>query len=292
MIIVKLMGGLGNQMFQYAFGRYLAHIHQAELKLDLSFLSDRTPRKGHQVFRNYDLDIFNVKENFATPKEVFHLSKRFRIPFFDKVLNKILGVKKSYLREPHFHFSENMYNAPDNVYLEGYWQTEKYFAPVRSIIRSDFTYKNEWGAPVKELLAQINQANSVCVNVRRGDFVVNSFHGAYGIDYFQKAGEIIKNKIAHPTYFIFSDDMEWCEGNLKFAGPTVFVSHRFAGEKFRDYLRLMTACKHFIIPNSSFAWWAVWLNENPDKIVIAPEKWFNDSRVDTKDLAPPGWIRL
>jgi Glycosyl transferase family 11 len=292
MIIVKLMGGLGNQMFQYAFGRYLAEKHRAELKLDTRFLLDRTPRKGHRIFRNYDLDIFRVQENFATEQEVFHLSQRSKNPFLDKVLNKILGLKRSYLLEPHFHFSETAYNAPDNIYLAGYWQAEKYFAPVQTIIREDFTYKNEMSIPAKDLLAQIKSTNSVCVNVRRGDFVTNPFHGAFGVNYFQQADKIIRQKIADPAYFIFSDDIEWCKENLQFLAPSVFVTHRFAGEKFQDYLRLMSACNHFIIPNSSFAWWAVWLNEHRDKIVIAPEKWFNDPRYDTKDLAPSGWIRI
>ena len=168
MIITKLMGGLGNQMFQYAFGRYLAHRHHTDLKLDIQFLLDRTPRKGFQVFRNYDLDIFNVKGSFASKEEVFRLTRRFKSDLLDKVSNRVLGLKKTYLAEPHFHFSPSAFNAPDNVYISGYWQSEKYFAPIESTIRADFTYKNDMRLPSKEVLHQIRNANSVCVNVRRG----------------------------------------------------------------------------------------------------------------------------
>jgi hypothetical protein len=292
MIITKLMGGLGNQMFQYAFGRFLAHKHHTDLKLDIQFLQDRTPRKGFQVFRNYDLDIFNVKGSFASKEEVFRLSRRHRSDFIEKASNRAFGLKKSYLAEPHFHFSKKAFEAPDNVYIAGYWQSEKYFAPIEPTIRSDFTYKTDLCLPAKEVLREINNANSVCVNVRRGDFVVNKFHGSYGVDYFQKAQKILEEKISDPRYFIFSDDMDWCRENLGFLSPGVFVAHDYAGYKFQDYLRLMAACKHYIIPNSSFAWWAVWFNQNTDRVVIAPKIWFNDDRFDTSDLIPSHWIRI
>lgn len=292
MIIVKLSGGLGNQMFQYAYGRSLAQRIGTELKLDLSHFRIQPVNNKNHVFRNYDLDILNVQETFATEAEVFALSRRFKNGFLEKAWNKIFGKKKTYLLEPHFHFSPVAYNAPDNIYVDGYWQTEKYFSEIEGIIRTEFSFKNEMGATAKELFEKIKQTNSVCINVRRGDFVTNSFHGSYGVDYFQKANEIIDNKLSNYTYFIFSDEIEWCEENLKFDAPTVFVSHKLAGNKFQDYLRLMAACKNFIIPNSSFAWWAVWLNQNNDKIVIAPKEWFSDSSINTNDLVPSDWIRI
>jgi hypothetical protein len=292
MIIVKLAGGLGNQMFQYAFGRCLAHRQGFELKFDRSeFNIEQAGKKGH-VFREYDLGILNIQENFATKEEVFKLGKRFENDLLDRACNRIFGRKKSYLLEPHFHFSPTAYNAPDNVYLVGYWQTEKYFKAIEPLIRTEFTFKEEMSEKAKEMLGRINNSNSICLNVRRGDFVTNNFHGSHGAAYFGEADAVIKQKIADYTYYVFSDEIEWCEENLKFDNPTVFVSHEFAGKKFQDYIRLMAACKHFVIPNSSFAWWAVWLNQDKDKIVIAPKIWFTDSSFNTNDLIPAGWIRI
>jgi len=283
------MGGLGNQMFQYAFGKNFAHKTKNELKFDLSEFENA---ENTAVPRKYDLDIFNVKAEFATADEAFRLSKRTNNHFIDRILNRAIGFKKSFILEPHFHFSETVFDHPDNIYLHGYWQSEKYFAEIEPQIRQDFTFREEMTDKAKEMLEKINNANSVCVNVRRGDFVTNDFHGSMGTEYYQKAEAVIKAKTNGETYFVFSDDVEWCEANLKFDAPTVFVSHDYAGKKFQDYLRLMAACKNFIIPNSSFAWWAVWFNNNQERIVIAPKKWFGDPNFDTKDLIPPDWIRV
>lgn len=292
MIIVKLWGGMGNQMFQYAFGRCLAFKHATELKLDVSFFDNQKAGKNGHVFRNYDLDIYNIYAKPATENEIFSLSRWGKNELLNKGVNKILGYKKSFIAEPHFHFSAAVYNSPDNVYLSGYWQTEKYFAEIASLIRTDFTFKDEMNDKAKQLLNSIANTNSVCVNVRRGDFVTNNFHGSYGSDYFTKADAIIKENLSDRTYFVFSDEPDWCEQNLKFDGETVFVSHEFAGIKFQDYLRLMSSCNHFIIPNSSFAWWAVWFNMNKNKIVVAPKLWFNDPTLNTSDLTPSSWFRI
>jgi hypothetical protein len=128
--------------------------------------------------------------------------------------------------------------------------------------------------------------------VRRTDFLTNPLNGFYEVDYYRRAEELIREHVPHPSYFVFSDDMEWCESNLSFAGPTQFVSQDFGPLKFRDDLRLMSACKHFVVANSSFSWWAAWLNPDQTKMVIAPRAWFADQSLDTKDLIPESWIRI
>ena len=287
------MGGLGNQMFQYAFGSYLARKNGTELKFDLTFLLDRTPSKNeHFVFRDFDLSIFELDVAEATKKEIAALTSRTGIPFAEKVLNKLAGTKKSYIREEHFHVSEQYLELPDNVYLEGYWQSPAYFdqLPADELSRL-FTFKNPVSGAAASLMETIEADNSVCVNVRRGDFVHNPFHGSMDTSYFSSAEKLLNEKYPGLSYYVFSDDIEWCRENLQFTRPVRFISHEYAGEKFQDYLRLMSACKHFIIPNSSFAWWAVWLSSNPDKTVIAPANWFSDSAIDTSDLVPSNWIR-
>ena len=283
---------MGNQMFQYAFGRRLAHKHGSELKFDIGFFDEDGGGNPNHVVRNYDLDIFNVKGSPASEVEVSRLARRTDNVFLDRLLNKILGTKSSHVREPHFHFSEAAYNSPDNVFLDGYWQTEKYFADAEELIRSDFTFKEDLGQDARELLQDIEREESVCVNVRRGDFVTNPFHGALGLDYYRQGEEIINRETAASKYFVFSDEVEWCEENLKFDRPTVYVTHKYSGRKFQDYIRLMAACKHFLIPNSSFAWWAVWFNHNAGRVVIAPKQWFSDPTWDTKDLIPQNWTRI
>jgi hypothetical protein len=290
MIIVKLMGGLGNQMFQYAFGRHLQERHHTTLKFDTSEFELTTGGLGF-VPRKYDLDIFGIEVEVASAHEVSGFRDRVGSPVVDKLLNRILGRKKSYIFElPVFNFVEERYNAPDNTYFEGYWQSQKYFADVEEIIRQEFTFRDPLQPNSVELLAQIEASNSVCVNVRRGDFVTNERHGWYGTDYFARGEAIIAERTSDHCFYVFSDDIEWCVENLRFERPTTFVSHDYAGRKFQDYLRLMAACRHFIIPNSSFAWWAVWLNEDSEKIVVAPERWTNVSTLDTRDLYQPGWI--
>jgi len=293
MIIAKLMGGLGNQMFQYAFGKKLAVLNNTPLKLDTSFLLDRTPHKEFFVFRDYDLDIFNLQVEIANKREVALLTKRLPIKIPDKILNKFIGIKNSYIIEPHFHFSEKCNSAPDNSYLEGYWQSEKYFSSISEQLKNvDFTFKNPLSDKANLLAQQILNCNAVCVNIRRADFVITSFHGTCSPEYYKKGEDIICSTISNPQYFVFSDEIDWCRENIKFDGPVTYVGHEYAGIKFQDYLRLMALCKHFIIPNSSFAWWAVWLNDIADKIVIAPKKWFNDENWNPKDLIPNTWIQI
>ena len=293
MIIIKLMGGLGNQMFQYAFGKSLAIKNNIELKLDTSFLLDRTPHKKHFVFRDYDLSIFNVDAIFATEKEVKELTQRTSSPFVDRILNQSIGFKKSYIKDMGLVFNSTHLTIKDNAYLEGYWQSEKYFSEISLDLKQFFfTYRSLLETKAKTLINRINGVNAVCVNVRRGDFVINSFHGTMGVDYYMKAEKMLLEKYEGLEFFVFSDDIDWCKENLHFKSLTTFVGHEYAGHKFQDYLRLMSACKHFIIPNSSFAWWAVWLSTYSNKMIIAPKNWINNPPNSVDDLIPKDWIRI
>lgn len=285
------MGGMGNQMFQYAFGRCLAERYDTDLKMDLRFLHDRTPRPGF-VFRDYDLSIFNIKENFANENEIFYLKNRFSSQLIEKITNKILGRKSSYLLESNLNFDSNYFNTPDNSYLEGYFQSENYFKPIEKKIREEFSFKNPIQNHSVDILNQIQSTNSICVNIRRADFVTNDFHGTCGVNYYHQAEEIIESKIENPVYYIFSDDMDWCRENIYFKNEFHFVGHIHKGDKFQDYLRLMSACKDFIIPNSSFAWWAAYLSKNENKIVVAPKRWNSSTEFDTTSLTLPNWILI
>jgi hypothetical protein len=291
MIIVKLMGGLGNQMFQYAAGRRLALNHNTILKLDLSFLLNRTPRENF-TYRSYELGIFNIQAELASPSEI----NRF-VPTGKNMLNYLKRKLKlnKLVKESHFHFDEGGLSSPDNSYLDGYWQSEKYFKEIEDIIRSDFTLKAKATNLNQELAKEIGSYNSVSLHIRRGDYVsnpeTNNFHGSCSLGYYEKAIKKIADCIVEPHLFIFSDDPDWAKDNLIFEYPIKFVAHNGSEKSYED-LRLMSLCKHNIIANSSFSWWGAWLNRNPEKIVIAPEKWFNDSSINTDDLIPDSWLRI
>jgi hypothetical protein len=291
-----LAGGMGNQMFQYAAGRYLSEKHQTTLKLDLSFLLDRTPQKGY-VYRDYDLNLFNIQENFAHPNEVVSFGKHRRL---GRVLYMIRQKTNPnlplYVRESPYHFDPRFFLIPGHAYIEGFWQSEKYFKDIEHIIRKEFTFRDDLDERGHEMAKKIKEVNSVCVNIRRGDYVsipkTYLHHGVCDEDYFDRAVQMIADKISNPHFFVFSDDVEWCRDNLHFDYPSTVVTQDYAGKQFGQKLHLMTLCQHYIIPNSSFGWWAAWLNPNPDKIVIAPLQWYRNPRMDTSKLAPLQWIRI
>ena len=294
MIVVKLMGGLGNQMFQYAFGKNLAIKNNTHLKVDTAFLLDRTPREGF-VFRDFDLDIFTLKADTVAENEVeeFKRSK----PFFSRLLSGG-NSNTTIINEKVFHFDPSAVVMNKNSYASGYWQSEKYFQEIEAIIRKEFSFKTALNEFESELNSEILNTNSVCINFRRTDFVhvKNSAdtHGATELSYYENAIQLITSKVENVHFFIFSDDIEWCKLNVKTNFPTTFVGHEYKGEKFSSYFQLMINCKHFIIPNSTFAWWAAWLSQNENKIVIAPKRWFLDVNLQnaSMDIFPSSWIQL
>jgi hypothetical protein len=297
MVIVQLLGGMGNQMFQYALGRALAIANNTTLQVDTTILRDHSPGV-HAVNRNYDLDIFALKVNEAQPYDIWKYNRHsFSVP--GKIISKLYEIcfGSAIIREKGFRFDGSILSLKGDLYLAGLWQSPLYFQHVEDTIRNDFAIRLPLDAVARDLAQQIRNKPSVCLNVRRTDFLTvastSGTLGFIGIDYYKKASAILNEKFGGDLhYHIFSDDIEWCTQNMNFLGDNVtFVDHRFAGPKFSTYLELMRMCQHFIIPNSTFAWWAAWLSTRKDKTVVAPAKWFADARLDTSDLIPEGWIR-
>lgn len=292
MIIIKLLGGLGNQMFQYALGRALAVQHQDELFLDCSFFSE----KGSHTPREFELDIFDIKASIASDE---HL-KAF-IPeqptLLGRIMHRLRGTKpvsKSYHEHGH-QFHPEVFDLRGDMHLIGYWQTEHYFKQVENIIREDFTFKHPATGLNAELLQKINACNAVSLHIRRGDYVTNtsanSFHGLCGLDYYNAAVQWLMQHEQNMELFVFSDDIAWAKENLKYELPMTFIDHNTGKNSWED-MRLMSHCKHNIIANSSFSWWAAWLNPNKEKRVIAPKQWFADTTINTKDVIPTSWKKL
>ena len=291
MIVVRLQGGLGNQMFQYAAGRALAVRNGVPLKLDLTSLLDRTPRPG-LTFRDYDLDVFILDAAIATPSDLRsfgHFLKPGTLSFrAAKAWRKIFPRTG---QEQGYHFNPQFATFGPDAYLEGYWQSPKYFSEIESTIRKDFTFR-PMPPDVQALAEEISQPGSVCVHVRRGDYVGNKKHETVGLAYYAEAVQVLSRKASIRKIYVFSDDGAWCEQNLSFAFPVQFVRDEYRGHKASGHLYLMTCCTHFVIPNSTFSWWGAWLSIQPGKIVIAPQSWFPDPSIDTSDLIPPEWIRI
>jgi hypothetical protein len=296
MIIVRLSGGLGNQMFQYAAAKRLAAMHGAILKLDTTRLLKTAPV---DTPREYALGCFNISAAFASVVEGVlcdKLGNRHSSPLFQILVG--FGLHRTetglrYVRQQGTAFDRSILDLPDNVCLEGFWQSEKYFPGIRDILHKEFTLRNALEGEDLKLAERIQACNAVSLHVRRGDYLSNPHaarhHGTCGGDYYGRAVRYIGEKVPSPHLFIFSDDPAWTRANLKYDLPTTFVSSIDQTDDGRD-LTLMSMCRHHIIANSSFSWWGAWLGEYPGKTVIAPLRWFADPARDASDIIPEGWI--
>lgn len=287
MIIVRLIGGLGNQMFQYALGRHLALKNDANLKLDISDF------KNYKL-RNYELNPFNISADIISKLEMMCIEK-----FNNTFLSKLIGMdytlvkQKTSGKQKNLYYDESILKRRGNIYLVGSWQCEEYFKAIRDILVKDFGIKHEPDKRNKSMLEKIENSNSVCIHVRRGDYIsdkkTSKVHGTCSLEYYHNAVKIIEKKVRNPEFFVFSDDSQWIKANLKLRHPITYVNINNPEKGYED-LRLMSNCKHFIIANSSFSWWGAWLSNNPDKIICAPKKWFVS--VDEGDIVPKSWIRV
>ena len=296
MIITRLNGGLGNQMFQYAAGKRLAVKRQVGLKMDVIGLGENI---ANTTPRRYSLSVFSIAENFATKAEIDSMKERG--DSFFSLAKKKLGLKigsfegKTFIAEKHFQFDPEILSLGNDVYLQGYWQSEKYFSDIKDIIRKDFTVKILPTAINQKIINEIKIRNSASLHIRRGDYVsdkkTNQFHGICSLDYYAQGAKMIAEEKQDVHFFVFSDDINWAKENLKFNYPMTFVDINDDEHSYED-MRLMSLCKHDIIANSCFSWWGAWLNQNPERIVIAPKSWFTDPNIDTIDLIPEKWIRI
>jgi hypothetical protein len=289
MIIVKLGGGLGNQMFQYALGRRLARDGGDELALDASVFENDTK---HIDYRAFGLPHFNIQARIATPEEV----ERLRYPH-GKLARKVWNrIERHILRRQHIRFEPGVLKKTRDAYLEGYWQSPKYFDSVRPAIVADLSLAKPYSAGGLALAQEIGQArNSVSLHVRRGDYSRNAeglrIYGTYcDQSYYDRAlSEVLKRLPGPLSVFVFSDDIEWVKANLKLPAGARFVAHGEAPDYER--LMLMSLCKAHVICNSTFGWWGAWLDDKQGKVVVAPKVWIPGIDLPVDDIVPADWIR-
>jgi hypothetical protein len=278
------MGGLGNQMFQYAMGKRVSLDLGVKLTLDESHFSNHA---SGEAIREYELDCFRINAKRILKPTEEHTRKRglFLTP-------KPLNI----YTEGGPAFDPGALKQADNTLYVGYWQNEQYFNKIQSTIRHNFTFIKPLSKAKQTVAEQIQSTpGSIALQIRRGDYVTNAnsnkFHGLAPMEYYERAVEELVKKIKRPTFFVISDDDEWCKKNLKLGYPTIFVEH-VPGTGHED-MNLMSQCQHQIIANSSFGWRAAWHNKNPTTIIVAPKIWFQDKAANRQiQIVPKAWARL
>lgn len=288
MKIVKFHGGLGNQMFQYCFYERMM-LESNEVLADTSFFKKVKAHNGLEIER-----LFNIKLNKTDEKiERFLFSKNKFIKLKRSVLKKINRFK-IYTYFDTVYDESIIINSRRISFYEGYWQSEKYFKVIEEEIKKKFVFPEIVEGKNLKILKNIQEENSVSIHVRRGDYVGHpQLDGLAPIEYYKNAIEYLKKKIENPKFFIFSNDLSWCKENLPLKENEYEVVEGNTGDNSYIDMQLMSLCKHNIIPNSSFSWWGAWLNKNPQKIVIAPERWFTlESNFLYEDIVPESWIKL
>lgn len=268
MIIVKLLGGLGNQMFQYACGRRLAHIHNTRLVLDSSGYA-------HHPFRTYDLHCFALEAEIAACPDARNML---------------------HIRERSMNFDAAILKLPDNIFLcHGYWQSERYFSDARDVIRQDFSLDLKPNDENASMAEKIANSQAISIHVRRGDYitdpVANLCLGVLECDYYRNSLEYLAQHTGTPTLFVFSDDQDWVKENLRFDYETHYIDINDDANSYED-LRLMSLCQHHVIANSAFSWWGAWLGLNPGKKVCVPARWFRMNKRATADIVPDHWTKI
>lgn len=294
MIITRIGGGLGNQMFQYATARALSLRNKTNLKLDMYDIIDKSPGHYH-VNRDFDLGLLMAPIDFASLADLGRAVEKPRslVTRLGLRYQKELLRRNSYFEVEHLFTPELLEVKIKSAYLIGSWQDERYFKDYRDVIVEDFAMR---GTYQSEYLEPIMSSEAVCLNVRRTDFVEIQAERDFRIEcdeqYFRQAVDVILEKHKEIQIFGFSDDVKWCEENLKLQEKVIWVPHTEAGVKFGRYFWLMRQCKHFIIPNSTFAWWAAWLAESREKIVVAPKHWYHDPSRQLEGLLPEDWVLI
>ena len=292
MIISQILGGLGNQMFQYAAGRALS------LAVEQTFLLDLRGFTNYALHNGFELDrVFAAPVKVATADDVRNMLGWRSPALVRKVLKRIQSPFLHGPRlaiEPHFNYWSGLRTGGTKRYLMGYWQSEMYFKDYSETLRSDFNFTIPLDETNRNIAQRIQHSNAVSLHVRRGDYITHTPNAKIlstcSLDYYNQAIDYISKRVDSPHFFLFSDDMEWVKASLDIPFEKTYIEHNRGADSYRD-MQLMHMCRHHVIANSSFSWWGAWLNPYPDKLVVAPKTWFSDGKVDD-DLIPRGWIRL
>lgn len=281
---VRISGGLGNQMFQYAAGRTLAIRHDSRLKLDTSFYG----RKRHRRFELGELPIVAEFDPVKISNRFISTGRRFR----DKLLRDKRRSSRKVYSESQFHYDQVFAALPSGTILDGYFQSERYFREQADTIVDELTPRKPNDARATSLAGRIAGCEATALHVRRGDYVTSAkasqIYCTCDMDYYRDALELIPGD---DPVFVFSDDIAWAKENLPQVKPLVFPEPAADSSALTD-LWLMTHATHHIIANSTFSWWGAYLAGSQKGVTVAPKRWFTDETINDNDLMPANWIRI
>lgn len=283
MIVSEIMGGLGNQMFQYACGRALAEKNHTSLELDISWFLDAS--------RQYDLRRFHIQEYICHNENILKLKDSGRLyRIKNRLLNNLKIVDEKKVEKEGYKFPSGI-----NLYLRGYWQSEEYFSKIADALRKEFVLKDDLSEnSIRWEQKILETPNSVSVHIRRGDYITSKInrkiYRAIPIEYYYQCLSVLKEKYGNITVFVFSNDIPWVKENLKLDVSMYYVEGNDEEHGYED-MHLMSLCHHNIIANSTFSWWGGWLNRHVDKMVFSPLKWFNIDSYENENLLPNEWIK-
>lgn len=294
MKIVKIYGGLGNQMFQCAFIEALKRKHpQEKIKMDVSWFSFSNLREPEV------LKIFSLPADFASFEEISKLGRKFRNHFLDRVCNKFLPPKKTEIVEPlDDRFNQDYLDRTGNVYYKGYWQNYRYFESFRDeIVKHIFVFPDFMPDDLKnkDAVERMCSHNSVAVHVRRGDYLKYKMYcGICDEEYYRKCLRYIQEHVESPHFYIFSNDIPWCKEfflSLLQENQLTYIDWNIGSNSFRD-MHLMSECRHMILANSSFSWWAAYLTKKEcrEQIILSPKRWINGPQA--QQIHYPTWIKI
>ncbi len=289
-IKLKLYGGLGNQMFQYAAAKAVALRTNADLFYDTEYFFH--PEKFGSQW-SYQLNLLNTKIK-PISRKLTDPAFYFIYRIFRKIDSRKIRFSKFFFEKIHC-FDLRIQDVDDDVWLDGYFQSEKYFKNIREQILIDFSPRNPIDELNQKISIQMKSENSISLHVRRGDYISNQAaaltHGTCNKEYYDKAISHFESQIQKPVFFVFSDDLNWAQKNIKTQSEVRFIGHNQGSQSYLD-MYLMSCCKHHIIANSSFSWWGAWLNPSTKKTVIAPARWYLDPKIETKDIYPEEWLKF
>ena len=282
MVVVKLKGGLGNQLFQYAFARAMAIHYSTNSYLDISdYLYD-----NHRVKRSFDLNLFDIKS------EVIRSIADLKVNFLQSLFRQ--EAKLNFFKEKTILYDNQVYDLKLPIHFDGYWQSFKYFDFMKADLQKELVLVSKNTKLQDSYFFRLKLFPSVAVHIRRGDYVTDEFtnqiHGVCSLEYYLNSIEYFKTKIPNVQFLIFSDDILYVKSIFGNVSNYIYVDGL---DNHVEEFDLMKQCDHFIISNSTFSWWAAWICSNEDKEVIAPTRWYKDDDLQskTKDLIPTNWLK-